>query len=99
MPLTQRQKKSLRNLSHDLKPVVIIGQNGLTESVLNEINLSIDHHELIKIKVNAVDHEQRQNFIQKITLHTGSELVHRVGHIAVFYRQNPDKNRVNPDKY
>jgi len=97
MPLTAKQKKTLRNLSHELKPVVMIGQHGLTDSVLNEIELSIDHHELIKVKVNAGDREQRRTFIDRIAEQTRAELVHQVGHMAVFYRRNPQRNRINPD--
>jgi RNA-binding protein len=98
MPLTQQQKKALRNLANDLKPVVMIGQHGLTENVLNEIELSINHHELIKVKVNANDREQRQTFIEQIAEHTRSDLVHRIGHIAVFYRRNPQRNQIHPGK-
>lgn len=96
MPLTQQQKSTLRRLAHDLKPVVIVGQHGLTENVLNEIELSIDYHELIKVKVNADNREQRQAFIQQIIDHTRAELVQGIGHIAVFYRRNPKRNLVNP---
>lgn len=96
MPLTQQQKNTLRRRAHDLKPVVIIGQHGLTENVLNEIELGIDHHELIKVKVNADNHEQRQAFIQQIIEHTRADLVQGIGHIAVFYRRNPKHNRINP---
>ncbi|MBN1378966.1 MAG: ribosome assembly RNA-binding protein YhbY [Gammaproteobacteria bacterium] len=98
MPLTQKQKKTLRNLAHELKPVVMIGQHGLTDSVLNEIELSINHHELIKIKVNAGDREQRAAFIEQIAEHTQSELIHKVGHMAVFYRRNPDRKQIDPGK-
>ena len=95
MPLTAKQKKNLRNLAHELKPVVIIGQHGLTDNVLNEIELSIDHHELIKVKVNAVDREQRRGFVDRIIKQTRAELVHQVGHMAVFYRRNPQRNQIN----
>ena len=98
MPLSPKQKKTLLIIANDLKPVVMIGQHGLTESVLNEIELSIDHHELIKVKVNADDREQRQAFIQRIAECTRSDLVHKIGHIAVFYRRNPKRKQINPGK-
>lgn len=94
MTLTQKQKKTLRNLSHDLKPVVMIGQHGLTENVVKEIDLSIEHHELIKVRVNAADREQRATFIQQIADRTQSQVVHTLGHTAVFYRRNPKLNRI-----
>ncbi len=94
MTLTQKQKKTLRNLSHDLKPVVMIGQHGLTENVVKEIDLSIEHHELIKVRVNAADREQRATFIQQIADRTQSQVAHTLGHTAVFYRRNPKLNRI-----
>ena len=98
MTLTQKQKKTLRNLSHDLKPVVIIGQHGLSENVLKEIDLSIEHHELIKIRVNATDRDQRAEYIQQIAQKTRSELIHKVGHAAVFFRRNLEQPRISLGK-
>ena len=57
--LTAHQKRYLRGLAHSLKPVVMIGASGLTENVIAEIDASIEHHELIKVRVNATDREER----------------------------------------
>ena len=69
------------------KSVVIIGGAGLTESVIQEIDNSLAHHELIKVKVNADDRTARQAMIKQICEQTGSELVQTIGHTASFYRQ------------
>ena len=53
--LTNPQKRQLKALAHPRKPVVIIGDNGLTDAVMQEIEIALDHHELIKIRVNAED--------------------------------------------
>lgn len=97
MALTLKQKKSLRNSAHSLKPVVIIGQHGLTDNVLAEIELALDHHELIKVRVNAADRQARGELVERIRETTGSDLVQRIGHIAVFYRRNPEQPRINPN--
>lgn len=86
MPLTEKQKRHLRQLSHTLKPVVIIGGAGLSEGLLNELDLSLEHHELMKVRVNAEDRESRDLLIAELCEKSSSELVQRIGHIAVLYR-------------
>jgi len=87
--LTARQKSHLKSLCHSLKPVVIVGQKGLQENVLNEIELALDHHELIKIKLGA-DRETHKQFISDIGARTGAELVQSIGQTASFYRRNSE---------
>jgi RNA-binding protein len=89
--LNSEQKKQLRAKAHALKPVVITGNAGVTEAVLNEINLALDHHELIKVRVNAGDREERKELIFKICDVTEAELIQSIGHIITLYRKNPDK--------
>jgi len=74
-----------------LKPVVRVGQAGLTDTVLDEIESAIDHHELIKVKVSAADREDKKTIIQKIAEQTQSDIVQTIGFTAVFYRENNDK--------
>lgn len=84
--LNSKQKRYLRKLAHKLKPVVIIGGSGLSESVIKEIDQSIEHHELIKVRINASDRQSRSDMIQAISKATASAAVFCIGHIAVFYR-------------
>ncbi len=84
-------KKFLKAKAHALKPVVITGHNGITPPVLNEINLALDHHELIKVRVNAADREERQIMVEGIREQTGAELIQAVGHVITLYRKNPNK--------
>lgn len=88
MKLTAKQIRHLRTLSHNRKPVVIIGNAGLTASVLEEIRSSIDHHELIKVRVNASDRTNRKTMIDKIASELGCELILSIGHVATFYRKS-----------
>lgn len=83
-------KKQLKSEAHGLKPVVIIGQSGLTDAVLAEIEIALDHHELIKVKIRA-EREERKLISEKICTQTDAELIQIIGQIAVIYRLNPNK--------
>ncbi|OAI20785.1 RNA-binding protein [Methylomonas koyamae] len=84
------QKKKLKAQAHALNPVVIIGQAGLTEAVLKEINVALDAHELIKIKIRA-ERDERPVISEQICAETKAEPIQSIGQIAVVYRQNPKK--------
>jgi len=84
------QKKRLKAQAHSLKPVLTVGQSGLTESVLKELEITLDTHELIKIKVRA-DKEQRIQIRDQIITESQAELIQSIGQILVIYRKNPDK--------
>lgn len=88
MSLNNKQIRVLRTRSHSLKPVVLIGGAGLTDNVINEINQALDYHELIKIKVNADDRENKKTMIDQISTQTDSELIQTIGHMGIFYRRN-----------
>ncbi len=91
MVLTKSQIKTLRSLAHQLKPVVRIGQNGLTENVMEEIRSSLEYHELIKLKINVGDRQERDEVLQKITDETKSECIQQIGNTAVLFRRNAQK--------
>ncbi len=92
MPLTTSQKRQLRTQAHVLKPIVTTGQSGLTDAVLAEIELALDFHELIKVKVRVGDREDRKQMIEAIQTKTNAENILSIGQIVVLYRENPDKN-------
>jgi RNA-binding protein len=95
MKLTEPQKRHLRGLGHAIKPVVIIGNAGLTESVLAEIEQALAHHELIKVRVNAADRDARVTMIDAICAHTNGQPIQSIGHILLLFRRNPKKPRVS----
>jgi RNA-binding protein len=86
MPLSETQRRHLRKLAHHLKPVVIVGNAGLSENVLTEIDNALAHHELIKVKIHAADKTERQAIIDRISEQTDAGWVLSIGHIAAFYR-------------
>jgi len=83
-------KKKLKSEAHSLNPVVMIGQSGLTDAVLAEIELALDHHELIKVKIRA-ERDERKSISEKICTSTGAELIQSIGQVVVIYRLNPNK--------
>ncbi|ESQ11097.1 MAG: hypothetical protein N838_35240 [Thiohalocapsa sp. PB-PSB1] len=85
-PISSQQRRWLKQQAHHLKPVVWIGQAGLSEAVLTEIELALDHHELIKVRVNA---DQRDAEASAIAAQTRAELVQRIGNVATYFRANP----------
>jgi RNA-binding protein len=91
MSLNQKQVKHLRKLAHHLKVVVIIGQHGLTDNVMNEIDNALEIHELLKVRINASDKTERNQIIDQIAQQTGSDIIQRIGHIGVFYRPGDEK--------
>jgi RNA-binding protein len=94
MAITEQQRRSLKKLVHHLKPVVIVGQHGLSEGVFNEIEIALDSHELIKIKLSGSDKSERKTMIDKICETTKADHVHSIGHIAAFYRRHPKKPKI-----
>lgn len=95
MKLSEPQKKHLRGLGHHLKPTIMIGDGGLSESVLAEFESTLAHHELIKVKVRAGDRVERDAIIEQLCSGNSASLVKRIGNVALLYRANPDKK---PDK-
>lgn len=98
MNLSNKQKKHLKGLAHPLKPVVLLGQNGLTEGVLAEIENALNFHELIKVKVATDDREMKQLIVDAIVRETEAINVAKIGHIVVLYRQSEEKKIDLPRK-
>ena len=84
-------KKQLKARAHALKPVIIVGQSGLSETVRAEIELALDHHELIKIKIRSSDREMRDQISREICAATGAEPIQRIGQVIVIYRKNTSR--------
>ena len=89
MQPNQQQTRKLRSLAHALKPVVRIGQKGLTDAVLAELEIALDHHELVKVKI-AGDRDERTRVLTAIIEKTSSHKVSLTGAVAVLYRRNPE---------
>lgn len=94
MALTERQKKHLRRLGHDLRPIVRVGQRGLNPGVIEELRLALEHHELVKLGARVGDRDSRDAMLSTLAEATGSELVHRIGNVGLFYKKNSKMQKV-----
>ena len=86
--LTPQQKKHFIRKSHELHPVVMIGNKGLTETVNKEIDIALSAHELIKIKIAGADRDQRTSLIETIGKRHHAILIQQIGMVGIFYRKN-----------
>jgi RNA-binding protein len=94
MALSPSQRRYLRSLAHDLKPVILLGAKGATDAVLKELDLALSHHELVKIKLSGGDKDERQVQIDFLANGTHSESVQQIGHIVVLFRRNEDEPKL-----
>jgi RNA-binding protein len=94
MPLTSSQKRYLRGLAHTLKPVIMVGNKGVSDALLAEFSIALDDHELIKVKLAGDDREERAAQIGKLAEAGHAELVQTIGKVACFYRRNADKPKL-----
>lgn len=90
MSLNSKQRQALKAKAHALKPVVMIGEKGLTDAVINEANQALLAHELIKIKIAGHERDERQQAAQALAEQLQAELVQVIGNIVVVFRQNPN---------
>ena len=93
MPLTAAQKRFLRSRAHHLKPVVMVGQHGLGENILSEVEIALDAHELIKVKI-AAGRDERAAITRAILDSSGAELVLTIGQMSVLFRRNEKKPKI-----
>lgn len=98
MNLSTKQKQFLKGLAHNLKPVVLMGANGLTEAVLAEIDAALGHHELIKVKIASEDRDTKNLIADAIVRETKGCKVQVIGKTLVLYRQSEDRKIELPRK-
>lgn len=89
MALSADKKKAFRTIGHNLKPIVIVAGNGLSEGVIAEMDRAITDHELIKVKFAVGDREVKKQMINEVLDKLGMELIQQIGNIALVFRKNP----------
>ncbi|MBW1924630.1 MAG: ribosome assembly RNA-binding protein YhbY [Deltaproteobacteria bacterium] len=93
-PLAGFQRKYLRGIAHHMRPVVTIGKEGLSPSVLGAVETALDAHELIKVKfADFKEKEQKHEIASRIETGAHCEVVGMIGHVVLFFRQQPDPER------
>ena len=98
LTLTVLQRQNLKARAHPLKPTVMIGNAGLTATVLNEIARALKSHELIKIRVMNDDREERDAMLHEICDQLNAAPVQRIGKILVVYQPQEDAPEKKPAK-
>ncbi|MBI2276182.1 MAG: YhbY family RNA-binding protein [Dechloromonas sp.] len=92
LQLSSVERRELRARAHNLNPVVSIAENGLTEAVLKEIEVNLNAHELIKIRVYGDSRENRVAYLEQICTKLGAADVQHIGKLLVIYRPAPVEN-------
>lgn len=89
--LTGKERASLRSQANLLKPIVMIGKDGLTESVIDQIDQIIENKELIKIKIQNNSAENARNVAEEVAKELKAEVVQVIGGIIVLYRESEEE--------
>jgi RNA-binding protein len=88
MALSEKQKKHLRRLAHPMHPIVMLGNAGLTDGVVNELERALTDHELVKVGARVGDRDARDAALATLASRTQAEIVQRIGNVGVFYRRS-----------
>ena len=94
MELTEKQRRHLRGLAHPLKPVILIGNSGVSAGVVAETQRALHDHELIKVRLPGMAREDRDQALVDLAARTDSVLVGRIGHVATLYKPRSDLQRI-----
>jgi len=87
--LTSRDRTQLKARAHHLKPIVRVGQAGLSDAFVAEVDRALAHHELIKVRIDGDDRLERESAADEVCARTQSTSVQRVGKILVLWRPKP----------
>ncbi len=90
--LTADDRQNLRRIGHHLKPVILLGAQGVTPALIEELQRALGDHELIKVRLYGEDRDQRQANLQTLIEATGCQLVQSIGKIALLLRRNTQPN-------
>lgn len=89
MSLASREKKSMRQIAHHLDVVVTVGDQGVSEGVINETERALQDHELIKVRVAVGERAERNAAAANLANLCGAEIVQQIGKVVILYRANP----------
>ena len=92
-PLAPEERKALRARGHALNPVVTLGERGLAESVVAELDVALNAHELIKVRLPAIERTERAALAEQVVKTTGAQQVQSIGRIILIYRQRPQEEK------
>lgn len=94
MKLSNAQLRHLRGLAHALKPVVLVGAKGITPALVTELDGALQHHELVKLRIDAGDRDTRDALAAELAEKVQAARVQRIGHTLTLFRRNADEPRI-----
>ena len=94
LSLTNAQTRFLRGQAHGLKAMLQVGGKGISPALVQEVDVALEHHELIKVKVAAEDREAREALVDELVRRCDAALVQRIGHVAVLYKPSQDHRQI-----
>jgi RNA-binding protein len=95
MSLTGKQKRFLRAEAHALEPVVMVGKEGLTETLISAVSAALLRHELIKVRVHESSPVERAEVAEQLPSAAKAELAGQVGRVLILYKRHPHEPRIN----
>lgn len=98
MHLSKSQLKFLKTLTHNLKPVIMVGQNGVTENILKELETALDFHELVKIKIAGENKASCATVIEQLIDASAAETIQKIGKTLTLFRRNNKKPKIELPK-
>jgi RNA-binding protein len=90
MSLNNQQIRKLRALAHHLKPVIMVGDKGITENLLKELHRALETHELLKVTIAGADKATRLEMTQALCEASQAEIVQIIGRISILYRKSKE---------
>ena len=94
--LSGKQRRHLRSLGHALKPIVLVGQRGITDNLIENLTIALNDHELVKVKVH--DSDALEEVAKQLVEKTESAVVQSIGKILLFYKAHPDEPTITLPK-
>ncbi len=84
--------KQLKGIGHHLNPIVIVGSQGITPTLLEELGRALNDHELIKVKIPAGSKQEREATAQALADATEATVINSIGRVCLLFRKNPEPN-------
>ena len=91
--LTEKFKRELKAKAHHLNPVVTIGDKGLSKPVLKELNIALDAHELIKVRMHSEDRDERKSIMIEIAKSLDATPINQIGNVLIIFRKNEEHSK------
>ena len=88
--ITSSTRKKYRQIGHHLRPIVTVGNSGITGGVIGEMQRALGDHELIKVKLNIEKKSEREREVKDLSTALNAHLIQLIGKNALLYKKNPN---------